>query len=141
MTSRFYVPSTALLCMVQVSCYSVPGLLAKIHLSCPAQVGTHYIRISARPPYFTLGSAITLSIYVYVCPLQVENKCASLLKHPLVTSLLSCKWRSYGRYLFFGNLFLYFLFLVFLTAFTLTVLTPLSDTCEFTRISSLYHCT
>ena len=53
-----------------------------------------------------------------------------LLKHPLVTSLLDYKWRTYGRYFYFSNLFIYLVFLAFLTAFALVSPNPGSETCE-----------
>ena len=61
---------------------------------------------------------------------QVASAQIDLLKHPLVTSLLDYKWRTYGRYVYFGNLFIYVVFLVFLTAFALTSPNPVSRTCE-----------
>ena len=62
--------------------------------------------------------------------LQVASAQIDLLKHPLVTSLLDYKWRTYGRYVYFGNLFIYLVFLGFLTAFALTSPNPVSRTCE-----------
>ena len=61
--------------------------------------------------------------------LQREYDCSNLLKHPLVISLLEHKWTTFGRYIFFGNLFIYLIFLAFLTAFGLVVLNPLEKTC------------
>ncbi|CAI8048714.1 Transient receptor potential cation channel subfamily A member 1 homolog [Geodia barretti] len=65
------------------------------------------------------------SLSVMVASAQID-----LLKHPLVTSLLDYKWRTYGRYVYFGNLFIYVVFLVFLTAFALTSPNPVSRTCR-----------
>jgi len=62
--------------------------------------------------------------------LQMKSKHPNLLKHPLVTSLLKSKWDSFGRKVFFTNLFLYSLFLTFLTAFGLVALSPLEPTCK-----------
>ena len=52
------------------------------------------------------------------------------MKHPLVISLLDYKWKKFGRYIFFGNLFIYLIFLVFLTAFGLVVLSPVEKPCK-----------
>ena len=55
---------------------------------------------------------------------QIKNKRNDLLNHPLVTSLIFCKWTAYGRHFYYGNLFLYVLYLVFLTVYTLTQIPP-----------------
>ena len=52
------------------------------------------------------------------------------MKHPLVISLLDYKWKKFGQYIFFGNLFVYLIFLVFLTAFGLVVLSPVEGPCK-----------
>ena len=52
------------------------------------------------------------------------------MKHLLVISLLDYKWNTFGRYIFFGNLFIYLIFLVFLTAFGLVVLSPVEKPCK-----------
>jgi len=59
----------------------------------------------------------------------MKEGCSNLLKHPLTISLLEHKWTSFGRYIFFGNLFIYLIFLAFLTAFGLVVLSPVERTC------------
>lgn len=51
--------------------------------------------------------------------IQVKSKRDNLLSHPVVTSLLSHKWKSYGRVFYYGSLFLYLLFLCFFTGFIL----------------------
>ena len=61
---------------------------------------------------------------------QVESERTELLKHPLVTSLLDYKWRKYTRYVYFGNVAVYFLYIAFLTAFALVVHSPLEIPCE-----------
>ena len=63
-------------------------------------------------------------------PSKVESKRIDLLKHPLVTSLLNYKWRTFARYVYFGNLLIYLIFLIFLTCFALLVINPLTQTCE-----------
>jgi len=60
---------------------------------------------------------------------QKKYGSSSLLKHPLVTSLLGYKWNKIGKYLFWGNFVLTILFLGFLTAFSLVILSPLEKTC------------
>ena len=42
-----------------------------------------------------------------------------LLSHPLVTYLLRYKWRSFGRYVYYGRLILYGIFLFFLTGYAM----------------------
>ena len=79
--------------------------------------------------YHTIFLVRYSSIISFVI-LQMKSKHPNLLKHPLVTSLLKSKWDSFGRKVFFMNLFLYSLFLTFLTAFGLVALSPLEPTCK-----------
>ena len=59
-------------------------------------------------------------------PLSIMTACfqEDLLAHPLVTSLLRHKWQSYGRYVYYLNLFIYLIFLIFLTGYILTTDAP-----------------
>ena len=77
------------------------------------------------------GSNLHVSIPFFLNSfwLQREHDHSNLFKHPLVISLLEYKWTTFGRYIFFGNLFIYLIFLTFLTAFGLVVLSPLEKTC------------
>lgn len=83
------------------------------------------------PPFF---------LHPSLPPSKVESQRIDLLKHPLVTSLLNYKWKTYGRYFYFGNLLIYIIFLLFLTAFALTVINPLEPICKHLDSSmSLLH--
>ena len=55
---------------------------------------------------------------------MVRNDQEDLLAHPLVGSLLRHKWRSFGRYVYYTNLFIYVVFLVFLTGYVCTTEAP-----------------
>ena len=61
------------------------------------------------------------------------------MKHPLVISLLDYKWKRFGRYIFFGNLFIYLTFLVFLTAFALVVQSPVERPCKHILYKIFMH--
>lgn len=61
---------------------------------------------------------------------QVESEQTNLLKHPLVTTLLDCKWRNYTQFLFTLNFFVYFIFVALLTSFALIVHTPRDCECK-----------
>ena len=61
---------------------------------------------------------------------KVDAERTELLKHPLALSLLAYKWETYGRYIYYSNLFIYALFIIFLTAFALLVPHPGTRTCE-----------
>ena len=50
---------------------------------------------------------------------QVTKERVKLLSHPLVTYLLRYKWRSFGRYVYYGRLILYGIFLFFLTGYAM----------------------
>ena len=50
---------------------------------------------------------------------QVRKERVKLLSHPLVTYLLRYKWRSFGRYVYYGRLILYGIFLYFLTGYAM----------------------
>ena len=50
---------------------------------------------------------------------QVTKERVNLLSHPLVTYLLRYKWRSFGRYVYYGRLILYGIFLFFLTGYAM----------------------
>ncbi len=52
-----------------------------------------------------------------------------MLRHPLCLALVRHKWKSFGRYVYYGQLFLYLLFLFFLTSYLLMVPNP-AFTCE-----------
>jgi len=54
-----------------------------------------------------------------VCFFQVTKERVKLLSHPLVTYLLRYKWRSFGRYVYYGRLILYGIFLFFLTGYAM----------------------
>lgn len=54
-----------------------------------------------------------------VCLFQVTKERVKLLSHPLVTYLLRYKWRSFGRYVYYGRLILYGIFLFFLTGYAM----------------------
>ena len=62
--------------------------------------------------------------------MQVQNNQTNLLKHPLITSLLDLKWRTYGRLTYFSNLLIYAIFVTSITTFSLLSLNPQSDTCK-----------
>ncbi|KAJ7378357.1 hypothetical protein OS493_023612 [Desmophyllum pertusum] len=51
--------------------------------------------------------------------LMVTKERVKLLSHPLVTYLLRYKWRSFGRYVYYGRLILYGIFLYFLTGYAM----------------------
>jgi len=51
--------------------------------------------------------------------LMVTKERVKLLSHPLVTYLLRYKWRSFGRYVYYGRLILYGIFLFFLTGYAM----------------------
>jgi hypothetical protein len=55
---------------------------------------------------------------------MVKNNQEDLLAHPLVTSLLRHKWKSFGRYVYYFNLFIYCIFLTFLTGYILVNKAP-----------------
>ena len=54
-----------------------------------------------------------------MCFFQVTKERVKLLSHPLVTYLLRYKWRSFGRYVYYGRLILYGIFLFFLTGYAM----------------------
>ncbi|XP_067950977.1 transient receptor potential cation channel subfamily A member 1 homolog isoform X2 [Watersipora subatra] len=56
--------------------------------------------------------------------IMVEGQEEKLLAHPLVTSLLSRKWKGLARYFYYAHLLLHITFLVFMTSFALTVPSP-----------------
>ncbi|KAL5265822.1 hypothetical protein ACHWQZ_G006498 [Mnemiopsis leidyi] len=64
------------------------------------------------------------SYHINPLNLMIKNRRNELLSHPLVTSLVFCKWTAYGRHFYYGNLFLYALYLVFLTIYTLFQVPP-----------------
>ena len=63
----------------------------------------------------------------------MESNRSDLLKHPLVTSFVNEKWKSFGRIMFFTNFTLYLLFLMSLTihAISLTTLSPSKLACKY----------
>ena len=82
---------------------------------------------------------VPMYMYMYtqkVIILQVDAERTNLLKHPVAISLLTYKWETYGRYIYYGNLLIYILFLSFLTTFALVVPHPETKTCELCSISS-----
>lgn len=84
------------------------------------------------PLYLIVSSSVYISIFALLnLSLLFQKKYgrSRLQKHPLVTSLLKYKWNKFGRFIFFGNLFLYLIFLAFLTAFSLVILSPVERTC------------
>ena len=84
--------------------------------------------IVSSPVFLVLHSLLTVSLSLI--SFQKKHGCSTLMKHPLVISLLDYKWKKFGRYIFFGNLFIYLIFLMFLTAFGLVVLSPLERPCK-----------
>ena len=74
-----------------------------------------------------------LSSTLNLSDVQVESERTELLTHPLVTSLLSQKWNSYGRIVFYTNLALYLIFVIFLTTFALVVPNPQSAACTLKK--------
>ena len=56
--------------------------------------------------------------------IMVRTAQEDLLAHPLVGSLLRHKWRSFGRYFYYTNLFIYCIFLTFLTGYICTTDAP-----------------
>ena len=77
--------------------------------------------------------------YLITLTFQTKHGCSNLMKHPLVISLLDYKWKKFGQYIFFGNLFIYLIFLVFLTAFGLVVLSPVERPCKHT-LYNMFMC-
>ncbi len=47
-----------------------------------------------------------------------------MLRHPLCLALVRHKWKSFGRYVYYVQLFLYVLFLFFLTSYLLLAPNP-----------------
>ena len=86
--------------------------------------------IVSSPVFLVLHSLLTVSLSLVILTFQKKHGCSNLMKHPLVISLLDYKWKKFGRYIFFGNLFIYITFLVFLTAFGLVVLSPVERPCK-----------
>ena len=95
--------------------------------------------IVSSPVFLVLRSLLTVSISLVILIFQKKYGCSNLMKHPLVISLLDCKWKKFGRYIFFGNLIIYITFLVFLTAFGVGVLSPLERPCKH-PLHNLYVC-
>ena len=95
--------------------------------------------IVSSPAFLVLHSLLTVSISLVILIFQKKYGCSNLMKHPLVISLLDCKWKKFGRYIFFGNLIIYITFLVFLTAFGVVVLSPLERPCKH-PLHNLYVC-
>ncbi|XP_022241901.1 transient receptor potential cation channel subfamily A member 1 homolog isoform X2 [Limulus polyphemus] len=56
--------------------------------------------------------------------IMVQSKRQTLLGHPLCTSLVNYKWKRYGRYVYYGDLFIFLIFLTFLTGYVLTTPPP-----------------
>ena len=73
---------------------------------------------------------ITLWKFDYFLNEKVESKSLNLLTHPLVGSLLHHKWKKFGQYGYFINLFTYCVFLTFLTVFALIIENPRSSPCK-----------
>ncbi|XP_042904949.1 transient receptor potential cation channel subfamily A member 1 homolog isoform X1 [Parasteatoda tepidariorum] len=71
--------------------------------------------------------------YNHPLMLMVSYGREELLKHPLCASLLRRKWKYYGRYVYYSNLFVFILFLMILTTYVLTSVPPcsISDDEEF----------
>ena len=86
--------------------------------------------IVSTPVFLVLHSLLTSSLSFVILTFQMKHGRSSLMKHPLVISLLDYKWNTFGRYIFFGNLFIYLIFLVFLTAFGLVVFSPVEKPCK-----------
>ncbi|XP_050405831.1 transient receptor potential cation channel subfamily A member 1 homolog [Patella vulgata] len=56
--------------------------------------------------------------------IMVSSNREDLLGHPLVTSLLNHKWKSFGRFIYYLLLFIFAIFLVFLTGYITTTVAP-----------------
>ena len=59
----------------------------------------------------------TLSMINHPLMIMVNEKQKQLLKHPLCLALLRRKWKKFGRYVFYTQLYVYVAFMAFLTAF------------------------
>ena len=59
----------------------------------------------------------TLSMINHPLMIMVNEKQKQLLKHPLCLALLRRKWKMFGRYVFYTQLYVYIAFMAFLTAF------------------------
>ena len=59
----------------------------------------------------------TLSMINHPLMIMVKEKQKQLLKHPLCLALLRRKWKMFGRYVFYTQLYVYIAFMAFLTAF------------------------
>ncbi|GIY72668.1 transient receptor potential cation channel subfamily A member 1 homolog [Caerostris darwini] len=62
--------------------------------------------------------------YNHPLMLMVTYGRENLLSHPLCESLLTRKWKYYGRYVYYSNLIVFTLFLIFLTGYVVTALPP-----------------
>ena len=90
--------------------------------------------------FLVLKSSLAVSISLVIWTFQKKHGCSNLMKHPLVISLLDYKWKKFGRYIFFGNMFVYLIFLAFLTAFGLVVLSPVERPYKHVLCKIFYAC-
>ena len=56
----------------------------------------------------------------------VEYEREELITHPLIISLYSAKWRSFGFWIYYGNLTLYIFFMILLNMYAYTIPPPYS---------------
>ena len=69
----------------------------------------------------------TLSMINHPLMIMVKEKQKQLLKHPLCLALLRRKWKMFGRYVFYTQLYVYIAFMAFLTAFIMNKLKTFPD--------------
>ncbi|TRY67514.1 hypothetical protein TCAL_06427 [Tigriopus californicus] len=56
--------------------------------------------------------------------IMAQQRRRDLLRHPLCLALVRHKWKTFGRYMYYGNLTIYSLFLTFLTIYILVAPNP-----------------
>ena len=74
-------------------------------------------------PYTDTSSVLKLN---HPLMLMVKEQRTNLLGHPLCMALVRHKWNSFGRYVYYFTLALYFMFVLFLTDFTVNTPAPYS---------------
>ena len=72
----------------------------------------------------TIGITISISCVNGFLPCvglwQVESNQEDLLSHPVVTTLLDYKWKTFSRYFYYMHLLMYSIYLGCLTVFAMT---------------------
>ncbi|XP_076812155.1 uncharacterized protein LOC143459076 isoform X2 [Clavelina lepadiformis] len=88
-------------------------------------------------PYLKDSTMLMKNHPLYV---MVKSRRVTLMRHPLVISLLNHKWRAYGRTVYYTNLLIYVIFMAVLNSYMLTVPPPFAinadesnDTCAVVR--------